>query len=391
MKKILVYQFGAVTETALRKVLEELAISYTTFSRKMSDYHADSVFAMEFLKIVHEEKIEAVFSYDYFPLLAMLCDTNQIPYISWIYDCPLLTLQSQTLSLPCNYIFCFDALYAERLRQMGAQHCYHFPLAVRTDRVDAIDLGNGSFNKDYREEITFLGNLYNDDKNRIRNAWSEFSTYTKGFLEGIMNVQSQLYGCNLVRQTLNEQVVQEVADVCQLQLGKLYVEDRLQMVSDEVNMELSARDRQRILANLAKEYPVALYTASALPASMRQLSGLHVRGYADYEREMPRIFRTSKINLNITVRTIESGIPLRVLDILSCGGFCLTNYQPEIAQYFEDGKEIVMYTDDRDLKDKVAYYLVHDKEREEIVRKGYQKICSNFSLREKVSEMLQMV
>lgn len=206
-----------------------------------------------------------------------------------------------------------------------------------------------------------------------------------------MNVQSQLYGCNLVRQTLNQQVVQEVADVCQLQLGKLYVEDRLQMASDEVNMELSARDRQRILTKLAKEYPVALYTASALPSSMRQLSGLRVMGYADYERDMPRIFGTSKINLNITVRTIESGIPLRVFDILGCGGFCLTNYQPEIAQYFEDGKEIVMYTDDVDLKEKAAYYLSHDKEREEIARNGYQRICSSFSLREKVREMLQMV
>ena len=111
-------------------------------------------------------------------------------------------------------------------------------------------------------------------------------------------------------------------------------------------------------------------------------------GNKDYEKEMPYIFHNSKINLNITSKTIESGIPLRVFDILSCGGFCLTNYQPEIAQYFTDGEDLVMYSSMEDLVDKVAYYLEHDEEREQIARNGYEKLKGNHDLVNVVQNMI---
>ena len=103
---------------------------------------------------------------------------------------------------------------------------------------------------------------------------------------------------------------------------------------------------------------------------------------------MPYIFHNSKINLNITSKTIESGIPLRVFDILSCGGFCLTNYQPEIARYFTDGEDLVMYSSMEDLVDKVAYYLEHDEEREQIARNGYEKLKGNHDLVNVVQNMI---
>ena len=38
------------------------------------------------------------------------------------------------------------------------------------------------------------------------------------------------------------------------------------------------------------------------------------------------MFANSKVNLNITLRNIKTGIPLRALDIMGAGGFLLTNY-----------------------------------------------------------------
>ncbi len=44
-------------------------------------------------------------------------------------------------------------------------------------------------------------------------------------------------------------------------------------------------------------------------------------GKIDYYDTMPSVFHNSKINLNITLKTIQTGIPLRAWDILGCGGF----------------------------------------------------------------------
>lgn len=385
MKKLLFYRYGAVTEQQTEQSLDEMRIPWVGFEREMKDYHADSAFAQAFLALLHSDEFGAVFSYDYFPLLSILCEVNRIPYISWIYDCPLMTLQSETIKNESNHIFCFDRVYAERLVRMGARHCCHFPLAVRTDRAAAAKEGAQT---DYACNISFLGNLYNEEKNRLRGV--ELSPYTKGYVEGLLNVHRDLYGCNLIRDALDAEVISEIAQKCHLQLGDLYITDQAQMVSDAVNMELSARDREAALLTLLSQHSADLYCASRLPETLAGHERLRARGYADYRTQMPLIFRHSKINLNITSRTIESGIPLRVLDILSCQGFCITNYQPEIAEAFEDGKELVMYTGLEDLREKASYYLAHDEEREQIARAGYEKVCRRFEMKDRLCEIFRL-
>lgn len=42
-------------------------------------------------------------------------------------------------------------------------------------------------------------------------------------------------------------------------------------------------------------------------------------------------------------KSIKTGIPLRLFDIMGAGGFLITNYQSEITQYFDIDKELVVY------------------------------------------------
>lgn len=76
------------------------------------------------------KKPDLVFSYDYFPILSMICQMNGIPYAAWIYDCPQYTLLSQTIVNPCNHVFCFDEQYTQKIMGYGAVNVYHFPLAA---------------------------------------------------------------------------------------------------------------------------------------------------------------------------------------------------------------------------------------------------------------------
>ena len=47
----------------------------------------------------------------------------------------------------------------------------------------------------------------------------------------------------------------------------------------------------------------------------------------NYWTEMPKVFACSRINLNPSLRTIQTGIPLRAFDIMGAGGFLLSNSQ----------------------------------------------------------------
>ena len=65
-------------------------------------------------------------------------------------------------------------------------------------------------------------------------------------------------------------------------------------------------------------------------------------GYVDYYTQMPQVFKKSRINLNISLKLIQSGVPLRVFDVLASGGFLMTNFQPEIVEMFVPGEELVI-------------------------------------------------
>ena len=402
-KKILFYRWGSFSEPGLEKVFQRNQIEYSVFTKKVKDYHADAEFAMEFLNVLHSEQVQAVFSFDYFPMVSMLCEMNGISYMSWIYDCPMYTLYSKTIANEMNYIFCFDEKYSIYLQQLGAKHCFHFPLAADAGRLTDIynstkmderqldkscSPAGGDVPRKYSCDISFVGNLYSEKKNRLRKVM--LSDYTKGYLEGVMEAQLKVYGYNFIRETLTDEIVDEIVEKCQLQLGDMYYQDFVQMVANTIGMEVSARERECVLRVLGSNFTVDLYSGSSLPQSLQGLK-IHEKGFADYQTEMPYIFHNSKINLNITSKTIETGIPLRVLDILSCGGFCLTNYQPEIARYFVDGEDLVMYSSMEDLVMKAAYYLEHEEERAQIARNGYEKLKKNHDLNKVMEEMLDIL
>lgn len=383
-RKVLVYQWGSLSEPSFCRALQSMKIEYEKFPEKMSNYHSDALFAKKMIDILHEKNIGIVFSYDYFPLISMICDINEIPYVSWIYDCPQYTLLSKTITGKYNYIFCFDSIFTERLRKLGAVHCYHFPLAgdgdnerkVKECRIDQ-----------YQCDISFVGNLYNEKKNRLRKI--KLNSYFEGYVEGLIQAQLKVYGYNFLKEAVIDDLIREIILKCDLELGKEYLQDYRQMVADVLGMEVTAREREMVVRKIAQNHVVTLFTSSKLPEAFES-PNIRKMGYADYETEVPLIYHSSKINLNVTSRTIESGIPQRIIDILSCGGFCLTNYQPEVGEYFADGEEIVMYSSMEDMVNKIDYYLIHEEERKQIAIKGHEKFLKCFELKNRIADMLNI-
>lgn len=399
MKTILVYCWNSLTEQMAIRAMKQVGHRVITISGKMKDYHADAEFAQKIMALLHSKKPNMVFSYDYFPLISMICEMNNIPYASWIYDCPQYMLLSKTLINKCNHIFCFDELYAERLRNLGAKKVYHFPLAADTNMYEAARKGRPEAT--YKCDISFVGGLYNGEKNRLLHT--KLSDYAEGYVEGLLNAQKEICGYNLIADALPKHIADEILEKCTISLNDTYMWDEIQMAADAVNMKLTAWDREEVLAVLLEHLEtnrivgkgntctLTLYSDSKLPPKLRECQQLICKGTVAYQTEMPLVFHNSKINLNITSRTIESGIPQRVFDILACGGFCLTNYQSEIAEFFEDGKELVMYTDVEDMLKKVEYYLMHEEERMQIAQAGYEKVKRDFSIKKRIVELINSI
>ena len=99
------------------------------------------------------------------------------------------------------------------------------------------------------------------------------------------------------------------------------------------------------------------------------------------------VFKCSKINLNMTLRTIKTGVPQRVLDILGCGALALTNYQRDLDKHFKDNENILIYRSMEEALDKCNYYLKNEKEAERIRKNGYKLVKEQFSYEHQLNEI----
>ena len=95
--------------------------------------------------------------------------------------------------------------------------------------------------------------------------------------------------------------------------------------------------------------------------------------------------------MNISLKSILTGIPLRCIDIMGSGGFLLTNYQADMFRHFEAGVHFDYFTDEKDLLNKIDYYLCHDEERMAIAENAKETIKLNHNLTNYLQEMIEFV
>ncbi|MFH1027698.1 MAG: glycosyltransferase, partial [Pseudomonadota bacterium] len=91
--------------------------------------------------------------------------------------------------------------------------------------------------------------------------------------------------------------------------------------------------------------------------------------------DMVRIFSQSRINLNLsnssTITTQQ--IRRRNFEVPGCRGLLLTTPVDNLEEYYESDKEVVVASSMEELIDKSRYYLTHEREREEIAQRGYER------------------
>lgn len=279
---LLIFEYEHMAIEDLREALTNLGHTYTVITDENIYSHVDEAFDARFDKLIESASYDAVFTFNYFPVISNCCKKHNIPYIAFVYDSPLVSLYSYTIINPCNYVFLFDQQTYLELKKENIQTVYYMPLAVNTSRLD--------------------------------------------------------------------------------------------------KMTASA-------VSASEHFNTKLFTPNPTP----ELPLIHNMGSVDYQRQMPYVFKNSAINLNISLRSIRSGIPLRCFDIMGCGGFLLSNYQGDFYEHFVPGEDLVLFESQEDFLNKCDYYLKHDNERRQIAANGYGKVKEFHTYEVRLKEIFKVV
>lgn len=382
---ILYFSWGENSMHDFTHTLTALGHNVCIIRAVIQNYLSDPKLTASLETKLQSSSFHFIFSFNYIPFLSQLAEQYQINYVSWVYDCPHWTLYSPTIQSNRNIIFLFDKDMLHTVTALGAKHAYHLPLACNTARLSKLlHLSEFPFDREYEDDISFVGTLYEHTQ---LNHVQFLPAHVKGYVDGILASQKQIWGCNLTEPLLTTDLVQKLQKYIKLDVDPNCPIPARAVFQHFILAKITSDERISYLTSLARHYPVSLYSAS----NAQLCPNAAYKGTVSYQDQMPFVFYKSKINLNISLRSITSGIPLRALDIMGCGGFLLTNYQPELAEFFEAGRDFVFYDNLTDLIQKAGYYLSHDKEREQIAASGYQKVKALFSYQTQVKQILTHV
>ena len=386
--KLLIYHWNSYLQHDIFEICKEQNITFRTFEWKFANKNHDEKFTKWFCDNIPKGEYDAVLSINYFPVISDACMKQEIKYIAWCYDNPLNVERiEETLANPVNHVFFFDKIQFWQYAKRGFQTVYHLPLGVNRTRLLNLKVSASERTK-YAAEVSFVGNLY---QSMIHELMAPMDDYTKGYLKSLMDVQTQIYGHYILDEVISEELIADIMK--DVEYPENVLDSLKDIAFDIFNRALAmaseiTRNERMILLNLCgKRFDTKFYSGddSSLVKNVTKC------GLVDYVEEMPKVFACSKVNLNPSLRIIQTGIPLRAFDIMGAGGFLLSNYQEELLEHYENEVDMVLYESMEDAIEKIHFYLKHEELRSKIAENGRRRTLEEHSLQECLSVILDAV
>lgn len=388
--KILLLRWNAYNQYDIELALKNMGIYFDILqSTEATPNETDERFIKLASDQIFKQKYDAVLSVNYYELLSKLCHESGTVYLSWAYDSPLNIYDFKLLEYPTTYIFHFDKTDIDRLvTSSGSKQIYHLPLAVNVRRIDSYYISSHQRSL-YKSDITFIGNLYKNSYNEIVSLLPD---YFRGFFNSLYDLQMSTYGIDfLTPYVLSPDLGNAISPYLTNSDGArkegLLSGDgqiNIRMFRNIIYKNIAHNERVVLLELLSRYYSVKLYTKDRSAI----LKNVTICDSVDWKEIMPRIFKVSKLNLNISIRRILSGIPQRCLDIMGAGGFLLSNYQSELKE-LEDSGACILYQSIEEAFDKASFYLKHGEERQRIAETAHQIMIDKFRYEDRIAFMLE--
>jgi len=328
------------------------------------------------------DRPDYVFTINFNQYVSEACELLKIPYLAWVIDTPCYSVYDKAINNSCSFTFMYDVAVAQRLRDQGVKQVYHLPVAANLARINQVLQHEDDTS--LANDIVLVGNL----------TKTEYHSFIMPKL-----TTATLASCNSLIESLNtpsdtfelaEQISEDLIASIRQESGYHLVGDHHLTTAEKLpyllGREHSWRERIELIHTLEQRLPIRVYGNNEWQTFAKGYAG-----YADHYSLMPKIFKHAKININLARSFVEYGLPLRVFDVISCGGFLLTNEKQDLHQLFSNGKDLVIFRDTQDLMEICEYYLEHDAERQAVAAHGLATLMENHTYHHRMIDMFTTV
>lgn len=368
---------------ALDRMGHEVAF-YPIPMEELSDDETEGKAIKEFIK---NTRIDFVISNMFSPIMAQLTHEIGMKYAVYGMDSPYFATYLPIFPRYDNcYLFYFDRREYQMLKKRGYNNVYWMPLAADVVSAQDIAITDEEVRK-FTCDVSFVGGLYGNN---------QYDKYIERFPREMQQIFSHIIeqsafcwdGKDRVTPFLEPKLLKLIRDFCPELFDADYdMPDDYYVKTFFLARKISHVERTLLVKLLAEHYDFRLYTwkHEKVPEGVNSFPPISSL------LESSKVYYAGKINLNVTLRSIENGVPLRIFEIMSVGGFVLSNWQEGITELFEEGKEIVTFKTPEEMIEKVDYYLAHEEERVRIGINGYQKVKKCYTFEHQLSKIISIL
>ncbi len=331
---------------------------------------------------------ERVITVNYEEHVADACDELSIPLVVWEVDpttdrTPTPPETSKTESIR---VFTLHQSHVEQLREAGFANVEHLPLGVNIKKRYPIrsdgEVGHVS--------VAFVGSSLIARAARFRRLFLQlhasfdccgmesFET-TENRLESILRADRADYTTYLTGDLIEE----GFSDFLEAARRSGTPDDPRKWVAEIV----ASQKRIAYISALAGA-GVHVWGDDGWKSVEATHPGLTYRGVADPGKEVTQIYGSADINVDVNRIYQPEVIPLRVFDVLACGGFMIAEYSNALAEQFKIGDELVAYRTLDELEDMVRHYSKHPEEAARIAAAGLKAVQTRHTMRERLKVLM---
>lgn len=385
---ILFFDWKSYGKEHIVKALEELGHKVDRVSFDHEKDNDDLSYEGKAVQLLSYNYYDMVFSSNYFPTIAKACHENRVIYISWLYDSPFTPVWDATAYYPECYIFSFDQKQCEGLKKEGIRQVYYMPLAAEAEVLDGIQATEEQIER-FQGDVSFVGSLYDKKSGTEKILKNADLDFLRGYGDAVIDAQTKVQGANFLEEVLEPEDINILIKNMNFknQTHGSMVTKTMIYANYFLAQAVTFKERTQMVKSVSDRFNMTIYSHSKTNRYKKIVN----KGFVDYYFEMPLVFRYSKINLNMTLRSIQTGIPLRAWDIMASGGFLLTNYQADFLKHFEPGVDFDYFVNEEDMLNKIEYYLKNEEVRIQIAKNGYEKVKKYHSYKLRLQDMFQIV
>jgi spore maturation protein CgeB len=321
-----------------------------------------------FLKTVVEHQPDMMLTidglgFDRVDWMSEVVDAIGLPTAVWYVDSPYFIALGVLNPAPEHTTtFSWDRSYLPLLRANGMRRVHHLPLATDTSVFHP-----GARPGPKRYPIAFVGHALTDLVERWR---------------GRLTPQEREHAAALCATlTQDRHAMVPLAAQCRPPI------DRYSITLAYANFHASKDYRLGILQALPQRR-LHIFGDKDWPDL---LPHAHTHRGFGYGAPLAEVFRQTHINVNATNLQMPGTVNQRVFDVPACAGLLLTDRQAELEDYFEPGREILVYDSPEHAAHLAHEHAAQPKLAEAIGDRALQRVVSEHTYTHRLTALLQIM